>query len=160
MRLRAPGWLCLAVLVLLGTACEQPRAEPVIDQLGSAFGRGPTGAFPDRAAISALADQVAAGGPNRRRPNGPLATKIRAVDADTAFVYGLGFDGCSQVNPRLTVQSRTALVAAVDDLNRQCVQAMPQTAYFAVSWDGLADSFTIEGPGKAGTVHIRDRTVR
>jgi hypothetical protein len=159
MRVRAPGWLCLAVLVLLVTACEQPRAEPVIDRLGSAFGRGPAGAFTDRAAISALADQVAAGGPDRRRPNGQLAGKIRAVDAGTAFVYGLGFDGCSQANPRLTVQSRTALVAAVDDLNRQCIQAMPQTAYFAVSWDGLPDRFTIDGPGKAGTVQIHDRTV-
>jgi len=159
MRTRTPGWLCLALLVLLVPGCDKPGSEPVIDRLGSVFGRSPGGAFTG-GAISSLADQVAAGGSSRWRPSAALAGKIRAVEADTGFVYGFGYDGCSQVNPRLTVQSRTALVAAVDDLDRQCIRAMPQTVYFVVTWDGLADSFSITGPGKAGRTQVHDRTVR
>ncbi|MET0695158.1 MAG: hypothetical protein ABWY56_14590, partial [Propionibacteriaceae bacterium] len=68
--------------------------------------------------------------------------------------------GCTRADPELVAKRKRTVEARTRDLNRACYVAEPVTAYFAVEWDDLADTFTIGSPNStAGQTRVQDRRV-
>lgn len=100
-------------------------------------------------------DATVASGVTLHLPGSPAGRPER-VDPERFLIVAVHYDGCHLSDARLAGQGRDRLEVRFTELFRQCVRPIPTTAWFAIPWDELPDTFVVVD--QAGDEQaIRDR---